>query len=286
MPGPYNLPTNRTTGGGSPAADMNAANAALNEATDAATPNVLVLRDAQGQTKFADPVDAADAATRGWVLTQTGLLVPKSVVDAKGDLLVGTAADTISRLGVGTNGQVLTADSAQATGLKWATPAAAASGGGFPVAVPAIDEWAPAPFQTDVSASAGTPSGSVYFPYLPGTYDATLIKITTAGAGETLTVTFYQADDDYRQSATVVGTVNISAASSGVIIAAFTAPITIPSKGMWAVVTTAGSVARVWNTFTAGGPSNRIGIDTNGGRALAILENNVRSTMIAIRRLT
>lgn len=46
--------------------------------------------------------------------------------DAKGDLIVGTGADTFSRLAVGTNNYILTADSAEATGLKWA----AAAGGG------------------------------------------------------------------------------------------------------------------------------------------------------------
>jgi hypothetical protein len=50
-------------------------------------------------------------------------------IAAKADLLVGTAADTLASLTVGTNGQVLTADSTVSpTGLKWATPAAAASG--------------------------------------------------------------------------------------------------------------------------------------------------------------
>jgi hypothetical protein len=53
--------------------------------------------------------------------------VPASIVDAKGDLIAGTAADTAARLAVGTNGQVLTADSTASTGLKWATPA---GGGG------------------------------------------------------------------------------------------------------------------------------------------------------------
>lgn len=46
-----------------------------------------------------------------------------TAIDAKGDLVVGTGADTFSRLGVGANNTVLTADSAQATGLKWAAPA-------------------------------------------------------------------------------------------------------------------------------------------------------------------
>jgi hypothetical protein len=47
-----------------------------------------------------------------------------TAIDAKGDLIGGTGADTFSRLAVGANNTVLTADSAEATGLKWATPAA------------------------------------------------------------------------------------------------------------------------------------------------------------------
>jgi hypothetical protein len=59
------------------------------------------------------------------IITFTALSVvtdiPQSVVDAKGDLVVGTAADTVGRLGVGTNGQYLQADSTAGTGLVWAT---------------------------------------------------------------------------------------------------------------------------------------------------------------------
>jgi hypothetical protein len=47
-----------------------------------------------------------------------------TLIDAKGDLLIGTAADTAGRLAVGTNGHTLVADSVEATGLKWAAPAA------------------------------------------------------------------------------------------------------------------------------------------------------------------
>jgi hypothetical protein len=45
--------------------------------------------------------------------------IDKVLFDAKGDLLVATAADTPGKLTVGTNGQVLMADSSTATGLKW-----------------------------------------------------------------------------------------------------------------------------------------------------------------------
>jgi len=45
-----------------------------------------------------------------------------TAIDAKGDLIVGTGADAFSRLAVGANNTVLTADSAEATGLKWAAP--------------------------------------------------------------------------------------------------------------------------------------------------------------------
>jgi len=45
--------------------------------------------------------------------------IPNTTFDAKGDLLVGTAADTVGKLSVGTNGFYLSADSSTATGLKW-----------------------------------------------------------------------------------------------------------------------------------------------------------------------
>jgi hypothetical protein len=49
--------------------------------------------------------------------------IAPTVVDAKGDLLAGTAADTVGRLAVGTvNGQVLAVASGEATGLKWNYP--------------------------------------------------------------------------------------------------------------------------------------------------------------------
>ena len=58
-----------------------------------------------------------------WVTTDDTNAIQNAIVDAKGDLIGASAADTPARLAVGANGTVLTADSAEATGLKWATPA-------------------------------------------------------------------------------------------------------------------------------------------------------------------
>jgi hypothetical protein len=89
----------------------------------------------------------------------------------KGDLLTFDTADT--RLGVGTNGHVLTADSAEATGLKWAAPA----GGG------AIAYLGQGTFSAATSATLDSVFTSTYRNYL-------LYFDYTASAGSEVRVTF------------------------------------------------------------------------------------------------
>lgn len=69
----------------------------------------------------------ADSTAPGGVSWSTASAggVLASMVNAKGDLIAATADDTVARFGVGSNGQFLKANSAQASGLEWATLAKA-----------------------------------------------------------------------------------------------------------------------------------------------------------------
>ena len=59
-------------------------------------------------TFFTTGVATADAA------------IPKSTVTTKGDIIAATASATVTRVAAGTNGYILTADSTEAAGIKWA----------------------------------------------------------------------------------------------------------------------------------------------------------------------
>lgn len=68
--------------------------------------------------------DANAAAARTTLdVPSTAEAILDSLIDAKGDLLTATAADTPARLAVGVDGLFLGSDSTQATGLKWVIPA-------------------------------------------------------------------------------------------------------------------------------------------------------------------
>lgn len=71
------------------------------------------------------PAYVYDSETDTWVPVGVGPhthdnFIASTTIDAKGDLLVGTANDTLTRQAVGTNGTRLIADSAQTTGVAWA----------------------------------------------------------------------------------------------------------------------------------------------------------------------
>jgi len=96
-----------------------------------------------------------------------------TAIDAKGDLIAGTGADTFSRLAVGTNTHVLTADSTTATGLKWAAPSSTSGltfikqqtigTGVSSIAVSSAFSSTYDNYRVEISFTSGNFSGDIYF---------------------------------------------------------------------------------------------------------------------------
>jgi hypothetical protein len=119
----------------------------------------------------ASAIRSLGTAIDSTVFTNAGAAIAKTIVDAKGDIIAATAADTVARLAIGTNSQVLTADSTEATGMKWATP------GGF--------AWTSA-------ASANFPTGTntVTISSLTGKSYVIVINGVTFGGNDLIAVRF------------------------------------------------------------------------------------------------
>jgi len=124
-------------------------------------------------------------------------IITAGVVDAKGDLIVGSADDAVARLGIGTNGQVLTANSGATYGVEWQAPAAVgvfgssiefegATADGFETTLQVVDPTA------DRTITLPDVSGTVVTSGDTGTVTATMlasdsvttIKITDANVTE------------------------------------------------------------------------------------------------------
>jgi hypothetical protein len=111
-------------------------------------------------------------------------VITAGIVDAKGDLIVGSADDTVIRLPVGgTNGHVLTVDSNEASGLKYAAPAAV---GSFDSSI--VFEGATAnDFETTVQVVDPSADRTITIPDITGTL------ITTGDTG-TVSATMLASD--------------------------------------------------------------------------------------------
>jgi hypothetical protein len=91
---------------------------------------VLLVNTAEYTATNGTSIVLGTGAVTGDSLTVTSLGaftvssdIPKSTLTAKGSIVTATAGSTPANLSVGANGTVLTADSAETSGLKWATPA-------------------------------------------------------------------------------------------------------------------------------------------------------------------
>jgi hypothetical protein len=97
----------------------------MTKARDLASASIVPAAVSVTELGYIDGVTSA-IQTQMDTKAATAATINPTIVDAKGDLIAATAADAVSRLAVGANNTVLTADSAAATGMKWA----AAAGGG------------------------------------------------------------------------------------------------------------------------------------------------------------
>jgi hypothetical protein len=93
----------------------------MSKARDLANAGTALTTVSATELGYLDGVTSAVQTQIDSKITGSSAIAP-TIVDAKGDIIAATAADTVARLAVGSNDQVLTADSSTATGLKWATP--------------------------------------------------------------------------------------------------------------------------------------------------------------------
>jgi hypothetical protein len=76
-------------------------------------------RLAVGSDDFVLVADSGETTGVKWAALDDTAKIAKSIVDAKGDLIVASADDTPAKLTVGSNGTLLVADSGETTGVKW-----------------------------------------------------------------------------------------------------------------------------------------------------------------------
>lgn len=157
-----------TAGGGGGAGGL-AADALWDAKGDlvAASANNAAARLAVGTNGQVLTADSAQTLGVKWATPAGGgALATDPLADAKGDLFAASGADAVGRLALGTNGHVLTADSTQALGVKWA---AAGGGGG----VSSVDGQTGA---VDLAATYVNVTGDT----LTGTLVGPTVRATTA----------------------------------------------------------------------------------------------------------
>jgi hypothetical protein len=157
------------------AAAIRSLGTSIDTTTKALNPSTT-LGDIEYRSSSANTNTRLPIGTTGQVLAVVGgvpawaTTADQTPLTTKGDLFTFDTAD--ARLGVGANGTVLTADSAEATGLKWATPSA---GGG----------WQVVKAETTFTSVAST--GTTFDSIFSSSYNYYMVQIKALGGGTAAT---------------------------------------------------------------------------------------------------
>ena len=174
----------------------------------AAARDAAITAPQEGQCCYLKDTDAVlTYSGAAWVGFDDSNAIQNTIVDAKGDLIGATAADTPARLAVGTNGQVLTADSTAATGLAWATASAGSTNvaGKNAVINSAMNVWQRGT-SISLAASAGTTFLADRWCTQTGANQATTVSRQVTG--DTTNLPFIQYAMRFQRNSGQTGTAN------------------------------------------------------------------------------
>jgi hypothetical protein len=227
----------------------------------AAARDAAITSPQEGQCCYLKDTDAVlTYSGSAWVGFDDSNAIQNSIVDAKGDLVAASGADTPARLAVGANGETLVADSATATGLRYQVSQAAGKNalinGGFDIwqrgttsgsaGYQTADRWYENASNTTTFAQETTtvPTGSKF-----------AFKMT---AGATASMYIIQAIETSNslqyvsQNVTAQAMVQASVSTGMTISVQYSTSVDNPASGSWTAIspTTGGTATAVSGSFT------------------------------------
>lgn len=200
-----------------------------------------------------------------------GSVAADALWDAKGDIAVGSGANTATKLAIGSNHRTLVARSGESTGLVWADILPVA-----PYALTAGRYWSGVVVYTGVTTSAAWIADRVIaYPFwVPReiSIDRVGLAVVTAVASSTLRPGLYIGDDVNNLPGTAIINPSGSLDTSATGFKEVTVSATIPSGVVWAVVQTGATATAVTRSHASVGllPLGRAsGSDVNPGLCLS-----------------